>query len=121
MRFFYTFHTAFEGLRRNRSRSALTVLGIVIGIAAVMLVMSIGSSAQNLILSQIQGRGTRPIAVLPGRQPTGPSDAAQLFSDSLKARDLDLLRRKENDYLDHAGNVYRGLRRARDPAPRRRD
>src|SRR3989338_8112649 len=96
MRFFYTFHTAFEGLRRNRSRSALTVLGIVIGIAAVMLVMSIGSSAQNLILSQIQGLGTRTIAVIPGREPRGPSDAAQLFSDSLKARDLDLLRRKEN-------------------------
>ena len=96
MRFFYIFHTAFEGLRRNRSRSALTVLGIVIGIAAVMLVMSIGSSAQNLILSQIQGLGTRTIAVIPGREPRGPSDAVQLFSDSLKARDLDLLRRKEN-------------------------
>src|SRR3989344_6002548 len=82
MRFFYTFHTAFEGLRRNRSRSALTVLGIVIGIAAVMLVMSIGSSAQNLILSQIQGLGTRTIAVIHGREPTGPSDAAQLFGDS---------------------------------------
>ncbi len=96
MRFFYTFRTAFEGLRRNRSRSALTVLGIVIGIAAVMLVMSIGSSAQNLILSQIQGLGTRTIAVIPGREPSGPSDVTQLFSDSLKARDLDLLRRKEN-------------------------
>lgn len=96
MKFTHISKTAFHGLERNKSRSGLTVLGIVIGITSIILIMSIGQGAEDLILGQIQGLGTRTIAVIPGREPTGPSDAAQIFSDSLKARDLDLLRRKEN-------------------------
>lgn len=61
-----------------------------------MLVMSIGQGAQELILGEIQGLGSRTIVVLPGREPSGPSDFGQIFSDSLKARDLKLLSRKEN-------------------------
>lgn len=96
MKLTHTARSAFQGLERNKSRSALTILGIVIGVTAVILVVSIGSGAQALILGQVEGLGSRTIAVIPGREPQGPSDAAQLFSDSLKARDLDLLRRKEN-------------------------
>ncbi len=96
MKLIHTFKTAFHGVQRNKSRSALTILGIVIGITSIMLIMSIGQGAQDLILGQIQGLGTRTIAVAPGRQPSGPSDVGQIFSDSLKNRDLDLLKRKEN-------------------------
>ncbi len=92
----HTFTTAVAGLRTHRSRSALTILGIVIGITAIILVVSIGAGAQNLILSEIQGLGSRTIAVIPGREPTGPSDFAQLFSESLKERDLTALKRREN-------------------------
>lgn len=88
--------TALASLKANRSRSALTILGIVIGITAIMLVMSLGAGAQRLILSQIEGMGPRTIVVIPGREPTGPNDAAQIFSDSLKERDLELIRRREN-------------------------
>src|SRR3989344_8895215 len=96
MHFVHISRTALSGLERNKSRSGLTILGIVIGITSIILIMSIGQGAQNLILDQIQGLGTKTIAVAPGRQPSGPSDIAQIFSDSLKARDLDLLKRKEN-------------------------
>ena len=96
MKFIHTAKTAFHGLERNKSRSGLTVLGIVIGITSIILIMSIGQGAEDLILGQIQGLGTRTIAVIPGREPSGPSDVAQIFSDSLKARDLELLKRKEN-------------------------
>jgi putative ABC transport system permease protein len=92
----YTFKTALVGLRTNKSRSALTILGIVIGITAIILVMSIGQGAQDLIVGQIQGLGSKTIAVIPGRQPTGPSDVASLFTDSLKQKDIDALERKEN-------------------------
>lgn len=95
MIFKHSIKTAFRGLEANRSRSLLTVLGIVIGVTSIMLVMSLGQGAQNLILSQVQGMGTKTIIVLPGRVPTGPSDAGQLFVDSLKDKDLTLLRRKE--------------------------
>lgn len=96
MKFKHHFQIASSGLRSHKVRTLLTILGIVIGIAAVILVMSVSRGAERLILSQIQGLGTKTIAVLPGRQPTGPSDFAQIFSDSLTERDLTLLQRKEN-------------------------
>src|SRR3989344_3493957 len=96
MTFRHSVQTAFKGLEANKSRSLLTILGIVIGVTAIILVMALGEGAQNLILNQVQGMGARTIAVGAGREPTGPSDAGQIFSDSLKKRDLDLLSRKEN-------------------------
>jgi len=88
--------TALPGLHSNRSRSALTILGIVIGITAIMLVLSLGSGAQSLILDQIQGMGSRTIVVIPGREPSGPSDFANVFLDSLKERDLQSLKNTAN-------------------------
>ncbi len=88
--------TSLTGLSTNRSRSFLTILGIVIGITAIMLVVSLGAGAQELILGQIQGLGTNTIIVTPGREPTGPSDSAQMFSDSLKDRDIKELSKPAN-------------------------
>ncbi len=96
MIFSYSLKTAVTGLKTNRSRSLLTILGIVIGIAAIILIMSLGQGAQQLILNQVQGMGSKTIVVIPGREPKGPSDAAQVFSDSLKIRDYELLQKKEN-------------------------
>lgn len=95
MKLKYSIKTALKGLEANRSRSLLTILGIIIGVASIILVMSLGEGAQNLILSQVQGMGTRTIIVGGGREPKGPSDAGQIFSDSLKQHDLELLQRKE--------------------------
>ena len=92
----HTFSTALKGLTTNRSRSALTILGIVIGITAIMLVVSLGAGAQKLILGQVQGLGTNTIAVIPGREPSGPSDVTFLFSDSLKEKDVIALKNKAN-------------------------
>ncbi len=96
MTFKHSIKTAFRGLEANRARSLLTVLGIVIGVTAIMLVMSLGEGAQNLILDQVKGMGAHTVIVGAGREPTGPSDAGQIFNDSLKKRDLDLLERREN-------------------------
>lgn len=91
-----TFKTALTGLQTNKSRTILTVLGIVIGITAIILITSLGQGAQNLILSQIQGLGSKTIVVVPGREPKGPMDIGQIFSDSLKERDLIELQKKNN-------------------------
>ncbi|MBI5078118.1 MAG: ABC transporter permease [Candidatus Yonathbacteria bacterium] len=96
MRFKHSIKTAYRGLEQNRARSFLTILGIVIGVTAIILVMSLGQGAQALILDQVKGMGTRTIIVGGGREPKGPSDAGQIFNDSLKKRDLDLLLRREN-------------------------
>jgi putative ABC transport system permease protein len=96
MTFKYTAKTALRALKTNKSRSFLTLLGIVIGITAIMLISSLGQGAQNLILSQVEGLGSKTIVVRPGKEPNGPSDFVQLFSDSLKERDLEALKRKGN-------------------------
>jgi putative ABC transport system permease protein len=91
-----TLKTAVKALRTNRSRSFLTILGIVIGITAIILISSLGKGAQDLILSQVQGLGSKTIVVRPGKEPKGPSDAAQLFNDSLKVRDLEAIKKTGN-------------------------
>ncbi len=99
----YSIKTAAKGVSRNKSRSALTILGIVIGITSIMMVMSLGKGAQDLILNQIQSIGSRMIIIHPGRKPEGPSSAAQMMSDSLKQKDLDALRNKSN--VPHASDI----------------
>jgi len=61
-----TFKTAIIGLKTNKTRSALTMLGIVIGIAAVITMTSIGAGAQNLILSRVASMGSNNIFIEPG-------------------------------------------------------
>ncbi len=96
MRLKHTLKIAGRGVAINRSRSVLTILGIVIGIASVIVIVSLGDGATALIKSQIEGIGSQTISIEPGREPTTPTDVAQIFSDSLKQKDVELLRRKEN-------------------------
>ena len=79
-------------------RSFLTILGIIIGVAAVIIIMAIGQSAQALILDQITGIGSNLIAVLPGASDEkGPPAAAMGISiTTLKYDDLQALRNKRN-------------------------
>ncbi|MBI5655206.1 ABC transporter permease [Candidatus Uhrbacteria bacterium] len=58
--------SAWQSLRRTRNRSLLTMLGIVIGISAVILAMSIGEAAQAFILSQLSSFGPDKLIVHPG-------------------------------------------------------
>ena len=87
-----TLKTALIGLATHKSRSILTILGIVIGITAIMLVMSLSQGATDLILSQIQGLGSQTIIVRAGREPEGPSDFASIFTTSLKDREVTAIR-----------------------------
>ncbi|MFA5993721.1 MAG: ABC transporter permease [Parcubacteria group bacterium] len=57
---------AYRNLVANKFRSFLTILGIIIGVGAVVLIMAIGGSAQMLILDQVKGVGSNLIGVLPG-------------------------------------------------------
>lgn len=89
--------SAFTGLLVNKVRSALTILGIVIGVTAIILIVSLGQGAQNLVLGQLQGMGADTIVIRPGQEPTGLSDVGStLFSDSLTQRDVEALTRTSN-------------------------
>ncbi|MDO8425473.1 MAG: ABC transporter permease [bacterium] len=95
LRLRHTFRTALSALARTKRRTALTILGIVIGVAAIMLVTAVGQGAQNLILDQVSAFGAETIFIEPGREPKGPADFAELFTDSLTRRDVAALRRSE--------------------------
>ena len=92
----YSIKTAVTGLQTHKSRSALTILGIVIGITSIILVMSLGAGAQDLILGQVKGLGATTITVIPGKISFGPSQAASTMNDSLKEKDLNLIKSKAN-------------------------
>jgi len=57
---------SFSVLRSNKIRSFLTSLGIIIGIAAVIIIISVGAGAQSLIINQLNSVGTNLVGVLPG-------------------------------------------------------
>jgi putative ABC transport system permease protein len=61
------FRTALTALRANRLRSGLTMLGVVIGVAAVVLLVAIGSGAKQEVEQQVEGLGSNLIIVVPGR------------------------------------------------------
>ena len=84
--------TAFKALMIHRSRSVLTILGIVIGVAAIIIVMALGNGAQNLILDQISGLGAESVVLRPGKGLTDITSA--LYSQSLTQKDVDALRKK---------------------------
>ncbi|HLW49121.1 MAG TPA: ABC transporter permease [bacterium] len=62
---------AWQALRRNATRSLLTMLGIIIGVGAVIASMAIGAGAQAAVLAQIESLGANLVVVIPGATSTG--------------------------------------------------
>ncbi len=67
------FKIALRALRANKLRSILTMLGIVIGVATVVALLSIGKGATASITSEIQNSGSNLLTVSPGRAQFGPA------------------------------------------------
>jgi putative ABC transport system permease protein len=66
MNFMNTFRLALRALARNKMRSALTMLGIIIGVGAVIAVVSIGQGAQYMVQQGIQAMGTNVVFIAAG-------------------------------------------------------
>lgn len=94
---------AFHSLFLNKMRSFLTMLGIIIGVGAVVAMLSIGTGAQESVISSVQDIGSNLIIITPGNpeeeeQMMGPQmmfagDTAELGKDDVKAieRDAELI------------------------------
>ncbi|MBC7836513.1 ABC transporter permease [Acetobacteraceae bacterium] len=79
MQFRDLLHETYAALTANKTRTTLTVLGIVIGIASVIIMLSIGQGAQNSIQSSINSLGSNVLTVTPGgggNQPGGVSSGS---------------------------------------------
>jgi putative ABC transport system permease protein len=90
MLFTQNIQTAFRGLAANKLRSALTILGIVIGVAAVVALMGIGNGATSNITSQIASNGTNLLNIQSGRSQR-PSPGAQMAQTFLTYKDYQAL------------------------------
>jgi putative ABC transport system permease protein len=88
------FRMALRSIFKNKMRTALTMLGIVIGVGAVIVMVAIGNGAQSQIKSQISGLGTNLIVVTAGSVNTGgASQGAQSFN-RLTVDDVDAIKRE---------------------------
>lgn len=96
MRFIDVLKTSSESLRRNKSRSALTILGIVIGIAAVIAMLSIGQGAQGYILGQVADLGADQVFVEPSSGEERQSGPPSPFIDqTLTLEDAEAIRESD--------------------------
>ncbi|HEX7828801.1 MAG TPA: ABC transporter permease [Thermoanaerobaculia bacterium] len=85
---------AMQSIRKNKMRAALTMLGIIIGVAAVIVMVAVGSGARSRIRAQINNLGTNMIVITPGAaQSAGVSQGAQAFPN-LSLEDVDKIRRE---------------------------
>ena len=74
-----TFVLSFREIRRNAMRSVLTMLGIVIGVAAVIAMVTLGGGAQQKVSNDISGLGKNLLMVIPGTRQNGPSSGGAPF------------------------------------------
>ncbi|WP_321530755.1 MacB family efflux pump subunit [uncultured Desulfuromonas sp.] len=81
----------------HRLRTLLTMLGIIIGIAAVVSVVALGQGAQKKIISDINSMGTNIISIMPGK---GWGDSRASAIETLMPADFEALR--QEDYIDSA-------------------
>jgi putative ABC transport system permease protein len=90
------FRIAFRALARNKMRSALTMLGIVIGVSAVIAMVSIGQGAQASVQEQIANVGTNLLFVGAGSQNVGGvrSGTGATSSNRLTVEDIEAIRRE---------------------------
>ena len=92
MSFFMIFRVALKALARNKMRTALTMLGMIIGVAAVITMVALGNGAQQEIEAQIQSAGTNLIMVRAGNYSRGGISGGMGSSPRLKAKDVDAIR-----------------------------
>ena len=87
---------AFRALARNKTRAALTMLGIIIGVSAVIVMVSIGQGAQASVQAQIESMGTNLLFVSAGAQNVGGvrSGTGDSGTNTLTVEDLEAIRRE---------------------------
>lgn len=96
MNFLVIFRVAFRALARNKMRSALTMLGVIIGVASVIAMVSIGQGAQASVQSQIANVGTNLLFIRAGSMNTGGvrSGTDSGGTNTLTVEDIEAIRRE---------------------------
>ena len=94
MRIGATFNVAFRALRRNKLRSVLTALGIIIGVAAVIAMVGIGNGAKAQVEAQIASLGQNVILIFSGSTTASGIRTGWGGAGTLKIEDAEAIRRE---------------------------
>jgi putative ABC transport system permease protein len=92
-----TIRVAITAIRRNKIRSFLTVLGIVIGVSSVILLIAIGGGIKNYVTGQLESLGSNLIIVMPGKisfKLGGTEPTGSMLSSKLRMRHVKRLERR---------------------------
>jgi putative ABC transport system permease protein len=98
-RFFESIKIAFQSLASNKLRAFLTMLGIIIGVGAVVAMMSIGTGAQESIIKSVQDIGSNLIIVTPGNTQEQQQGFERMLGDdrdkkALKVEDVKIIEKE---------------------------
>ena len=99
MRVFSTIKVALRALLRNTMRSILTALGIIIGVAAVIAMVSIGNGAKSQVEAQVASLGENVITVFPGSFTAGGMRSGWGSASTLTVDDADAIKREVSNVL----------------------
>jgi putative ABC transport system permease protein len=94
MRIGPTFHVAYRALRRNKMRSVLTALGIIIGVGAVIAMVGIGNGAKAQVEAQIASLGENVILIFSGSTTSSGIRTGWGGAGTLKIEDAEAIRRE---------------------------
>ena len=92
MSLFMICRVALKALGRNKMRTLLTMLGLIIGVAAVITMVALGNGAQQQIEDQVAAGGTNLITVRAGNHSRGGVSSGMGTSPRLKVKDVDAIR-----------------------------
>jgi putative ABC transport system permease protein len=93
MSFYDLLKEAFRSITANKLRSGLTILGIVIGIAAVISMISIGQGTKGQITQSIESLGSNTLSIIPGGARIGAMFMGRGSAQSLKEEDVEVLKK----------------------------
>ncbi len=88
------FKVAILAIMRNKTRSLLTCLGIIVGIAAVIAVMAIGQGAQTMMVQEISSMGNNLMMVFPEGRNQGPVSGGMGQGQTMTAEDAEAIKRE---------------------------
>ena len=86
---------AIQAIGRNRMRSALTMLGVFIGVAALIVMVAVGQGANEAVRKQIESLGTNLLVVVPGATNTGGIRAGSGSASTITVGDAQAIRRED--------------------------
>lgn len=103
-----TIRISLRSLRANKMRSFLTMLGIIIGVGAVIAMLAVGTGAKNRIAAQISSIGSNLIMILPGATTAGGVRMGAGTQPTLSMADTEAIKR-ECPSVEYAAPVLNGI------------